>query len=98
LTIVVSDIKLLDVSDGCQLQARIQSAAFADPFLLWYRFPSVLKRYLNVQNGNPFLAALLVVAMQTGEALEVAAPVSASLLKGANKIQELLRSWNGKLS
>jgi hypothetical protein len=98
LTIVVSEIKLLDVSDGCQLQARIQSAAFADPFLLWYRFPSVLKRYLNVQNGNPFLAALLVVAMQTGEALEVAAPVSASLLKGANKIQELLRSWNGKLS
>jgi len=85
-------------SDSSQLQARIQSDKLASPFLLWYRFPSGFEKYLNIQNGNPFLAALLVIAMQTGETLEVAASVSPQLLNATEKIQELLLSWYGGLS
>lgn len=98
MTIVVSDISMLDVSDGCQLQARVQSDSLESPFQLWYRFPSGFKKYLNDQNGNPFLAGLLVIAMKTGETLEVAAPVSPTLLSGTQRIQELLLSWYPSLS
>lgn len=62
----VSDIAVVPYDDGWQLQGLVESDRAPEdgnrftPFLLWYRFPGWCQPYLNEENGDPFLAALLV--------------------------------------
>lgn len=78
----VSNIEIVELDDACQLQALVESdldpddARWLEPFVLWYRFPVWCRPHLSVENGDPFLAALLVGAMRTQEGLAIAAPCS----------------------
>src|SRR5215213_4373417 len=69
----VSDIQVVSAADWCQIEGRVESEAdpgdpyWFEPFLLWYRFPPWCQPYLDADNGDPFLASLLVLAMQAGE-------------------------------
>jgi hypothetical protein len=47
--------------------------------------------------GDPFFAALLPLAMATGERLEIDAPVSPRLLGRAGTIMDIYRAWAGAM-
>jgi hypothetical protein len=68
-------------------------SAEVDGFRLWFRFPRPGPRELR---ADPWIAALLVPAMVTGEALRFEQPLPASprLLAGTREIQAIFHSWN----
>jgi hypothetical protein len=69
----VSDIRVVTAAETCQIQGWVESDRDADdaqwlaPFTLWHRFPRWCQPFLSSNNGDPFLAALLMPAMRTGE-------------------------------
>jgi hypothetical protein len=91
----VSAIEVVDLDNACQIQALIESdfdpddAQWFEPFLLWYRFPAWCRPYLSAENGDPFLAALLVGAMRSEERLAIAAPISPRLHEALPEIQAI---------
>ncbi|MDQ7841257.1 MAG: hypothetical protein RDU83_09555 [bacterium] len=91
-------IELADAGDEVELRALVQSSMLEQPFLLWYRFPAALKPFLDPENGDPFLAALLAPAMRAGEPLTIHAAVSPRLLRAAREIQTIYHFWDGRLS
>ena len=96
----VSEIELRIDTDVCELRGRVASDrepdhdAWFEPFSLWYRFPSWCAPFLSADNGDPFLAALLVPAMAAGERLAVPAPVSPRLLAALPDIQGIHHSFD----
>ena len=87
----VTDVRVLPVDDGCELQAQVQSdAARFEPFRLWYRLPPTYAAALDPDIGDPFLVALLPLAMATGEPLRIPAPVSHRLLAAVPEVQSIL--------
>jgi hypothetical protein len=99
----VSEIQLIDAGDACQVQARVTSDRDATdgdwfaPFTLWFRFPDWCRPFLQTENGDPFLAALLVPAMMSGERLVIPAPVSPRLLRSLADIQEIYCSFDSRM-
>jgi hypothetical protein len=95
----VSQIAVIPSADYCQLQARVASDFAADdaqwfePFTLWYRFPPWCAPYLSPENGDPFLAALLGGAMEAGERLAIAAPISPRLRDAVPDIQHIYAAF-----
>lgn len=86
----VSAIEVIDQRSACQLQGRVTSdAGQFPPFLLWYRYPAELRPWLQADNGDPFLAALLTGAMLRGEDLAIEAPVSPRLLAALPDLQAI---------
>jgi hypothetical protein len=102
----LAGIELYANRDGesVQLQGWVESdidpddAAWFEPFPLWYRFPSWCEPFLSVENGDPFLPPLLVLAMKTGEPLAIPVPVDPRLLKALPRIQDILLSFYPQLS
>jgi hypothetical protein len=91
----VSDIRVVTTEETCQIQGWVESdrpeddAQWFAPFTLWHRFPRWCEPYLSPDNGDPFLAALLMVAMRIGERLAISAPISPRLLDALPEIQSL---------
>jgi hypothetical protein len=91
----VSEIEVTSTADSCELRGYVSSDRDPDhddwfePFALWYRFPPWCAPFLSVDNGDPFLSALLVPAMRTGEDLDISAPVSPRLLGALADIQNI---------
>ena len=100
----VSEISLVPNGEQWQLEGVVASDVDPDdaewfvPFTLWYRFPDWCAPYLDGENGDPFLAALLPLAMQTGERLTIPAPVSPRLLAALPEIQAILACFCPRLS
>lgn len=96
----VRDIQVVSAADWCQIEGRVESEADPDdpywfePFVLWYRFPPWCHPYLDADNGDPFLASLLVLAMCAGERLAIPAPVSARLLEAIPDIQAIYAAFD----
>ena len=96
----VSDIAILDLPEACQLQARVTCERhenhdeWFDAFDLWFRFPAWCRPYLSVDNGDPFVAALLVAAMRTGERLVLPAPISPRLWRALPEIQAIYAAFD----
>ena len=95
----VSAVEIVDL-DGCaQLQALVESdrdpddAHWFEPFLLWYRYPAWCRPFLSAENGDPFLAALLVGAMRSEERLAIEAPVSPRLREALPEIQAIYAAF-----
>lgn len=65
-------------------------SAMMGDYRLWYRFPA---GYQIAKCGDPFVAAGLLVAMRSGEPLELDVPVSPRLLQGVDKLQDIFRCW-----
>jgi hypothetical protein len=96
---LVTNIKVNSVGNFCELSADISSEALPKPFTLWYRFPQGYKEYINPNNGNPFLAATLLLAMRTGEELQISKPVSYRLLRSADgPIQDFYKYYDNTLN
>jgi hypothetical protein len=89
----VTDIRVIPSAEYCQLEGRVESdrndGDVFSPFVLWYRFPLWCQAFLCEENGDPFLAALLVPAMTLGEDLSIPVPVSPSLLRNLQDIQSI---------
>lgn len=96
--LLVSNIRLTEVGDRCELRATITGSTLENPFALFYRFPSIFKSSVSLTKGDAFLAASLLPAMRTGESLQIAAPVSPRLLHSIDVIQDIYRSWDPSLS
>jgi hypothetical protein len=96
--VLVTGIEVADARDEVELRALVQSGMLEQPFLLWYRFPAALRPFLDPENGDPFLAALLAPAMRAGEPLTIHAAVSPRLLRAAREIQTIYHFWDGRLS
>lgn len=98
----VSDIHVVSLGDACELRARIacdtELAPYdgrpIEPFDLRYRFPAWCAGALSPDNGDPFLAAMLVPAMTLGERLEIPAPVSPALQRALPEIQSILQCFD----
>lgn len=95
---LVSDINLVPTGRQFELQAQVESNVAKKPFLLRYVFPRELEDFVSPENGDPFLAALLLPAITTRETLEIGAPVSPSLLGSVDELQTIYKSFNPKLS
>ncbi|MDR7485190.1 MAG: hypothetical protein QN187_07645 [Armatimonadota bacterium] len=95
---LVDRIELVESQGGIELRACVRSAHLQEPFLLWYRFPRETRPHLDAENGDPFLAAMLPLAMRTGQPVRVGAAVSPKLLRAVETIQAIFRSWNRRLS
>ena len=95
---IASDVKIASYKGWCELQAQVKSDTAKKPFLLRYCFPPSLKESVSSENGDPFLAALLLPAMKLHETLEIPAPVSPKLLRATDEIQALCSSWDPSLS
>jgi hypothetical protein len=96
--VIVSDIRVSSFKDWCELQARVKSDHARKPFLLRYCYPRELQEFLMVENGDPFLAAVLLPAMRTGETVEISGYVSPRLLRSSDEIQAIYRSFDKTLS
>ena len=98
----VSDIRVVAADESCQIQGWVTSdreeddAQWFAPFLLWHRFPRWCDPFLSADNGDPFLAALLVPAMRTGERLAISAPISPRLLEALPDIQSIYASFESR--
>jgi hypothetical protein len=96
----VSRIEIVSAGNACQLQGWVESDASEDdfdwfePFWLWYRFPPWCLPYLSADNGDPFLAALILPAMRTRERLTIPAPVSPRLLGALPEIQTIYTQFD----
>jgi hypothetical protein len=95
----VTDITI-DASDhGATLRADVHLDTHwvwgEEPFNLWFRYPPEYVDYLAVDNGDPFVAALLAVAMRLGEDLVIEAGVSPILHRNATStIQDIWCRWH----
>ena len=95
---LVSGIRLVANGDRCELRADVRSAAREQPFVLWFRLPADEASAVDVQNGDPFVAACLLPAMSLGETLEIDAPLSEKRLDSVEELQSVYRSWDRSLS
>ncbi|MDI6773265.1 MAG: hypothetical protein QME77_11865 [bacterium] len=91
-------IELVESHESVELRAHVRSARLREPFLLWYRFPAEMRPYLSVENGDPFLAAMLPLAMRVGEPVRLDVGVSPRLLEAVETIQAIYRCWSRRLS
>jgi hypothetical protein len=95
----VSQIDVVPVGEAVQLQALVASDRDPDdddwfaPFTLWYRFPRWCEPWLSAENGDPFLAALLLSAMRGRERLAIPAPVSPRLLDALPDLQAIYAAF-----
>jgi len=75
------------------LAARVEMAQPRDvPQDLIFEFPAQVRSWLT-ERSDPFVTALLLVAMQHREAIEVRGRVSARLLLGLDEYQRAFQSW-----
>ena len=94
----VCSIEVSSRKGYCELQAQVRSDTARKPFLLRYCYPSAAQGFLRPNNGDAFLAAVLLPAMKTGETVEIPADVSPKLLHAVGEIQSVYRSWDKTLS
>ena len=90
----VSAIEVTEEDTTCQVQAWVTSEAGQfESFPLWYRYPAWCRSSLSAENGDPFLAALLIGAMLRGEDLTIDAPVSPRLLETLPELQAIIGAF-----
>jgi len=92
--ITVRDIKKTIIEEKAVISGKIdcKSLGFND-FELWFRFPKELYSQIRL-SGNPFVPALVLASMHTGENLHIQAEVSEKLLNGAARNMQIYRMWH----
>lgn len=93
---IIDRIRLEEHPEHCQVVARVtRESGPASVDELWFRFPKSLAPQL-VAEGDSFFAAGLLLAMVTGERLQIDVPVAPRLIKNSVNIQNLYASWVSK--
>ncbi len=74
------------------VSARMESQAPGRrlPENLWFRFPA---KFQPAVDSDPFVIALLLLAMQRGEDIEVRGSLSRSFFSGLNRYQQVFHGW-----
>ena len=68
------------------------------PVEMWYRFPEKYQRFLSPRpRADGFAASALLLAMYTGEDLEIRGPLSPRLAYGLYTYQDVFASWAPEL-
>lgn len=92
-SIIISNPELEEQDAEVELSALITSSDnLFDPFKLWYRFPLDFKDYIAL-NGDPFLAAVLPMAMIKKCNLSIEVPISNQLYINCGQIIKIFSSW-----
>ncbi len=92
----VSNIGISSTSH-VEVSAQIEGLQFVPKdHRLWFRFPIECAATIS-DGGEPFVAALLPVAMSLGRDLVVEAAVSEQFLNGCRRIMELYNAWDRRL-
>src|SRR5918996_824535 len=94
----VTDVEVAEVNGQSELRATVQGKRLRKPFRLWYRFPTDFIGSIEPDNGDPFVAALLLPAMKTGEPIEMDLPVSRRLRRSLRDIQGIYRCFSPRLA
>ena len=95
----VSEIEVVADESFAELRARVtcerdpDDDAWFAPFTLWHRYPAACAPWLRPDNGDPWLAALLLAAMARRERLVVPAPVSARLAASVPTLQDVFATF-----
>lgn len=94
---LITGIRRVEQELGVELQAEVRCdtawMCAGRPFRVWYRFPHEWTPFLSAERADPFLAAFLPPAMVLGEALEIDGAASSRLLRQAEDIQDILRTF-----
>ena len=93
-----TDVRLLSRGDCCELQATITGDGLEKPFLLLYRFPIALERFISAEHGDFLVPALMLPAMKTGRPIEMSVPISTRLYRSAKHIQVIFKAWDTTLT
>lgn len=82
------------IGQKLQISARIEfeNKQPKVPTELWFRFPSHSQSLIST-DCDPFVVALLLLAMQRAESIHVRGSLSRSLYQGLHKYQEIFHSW-----
>lgn len=88
-------VRLEETADGAVLSCRLRGIPGL-PEAVWFRFPGALVPALSAR-GDPFLAALLLLAMRQGGRLIVEGPVSPALLRAVPAIADLFLDWQDQV-
>jgi hypothetical protein len=78
------------IRDGGQTIVSVGVSIANEQHTLWYRLPEAIAS----QGADAFLPATLLPAMQEGDRLDLAGPVSPRLLAAASAIQDIYHVWN----
>lgn len=62
------------------------------PSELWFRFPEAYRAQVS-DDSDPFAVALLLLAMQNNEPLQLEGSLSRKLFEGLNRYQEIYHGW-----
>lgn len=74
----VDQPKILEAGERCKIQVSFTCQEKAE--VLWYRFPREYKPFLTHEKLDGFVVGLLLLAMKTGEDMELEGAISEKLL------------------
>jgi hypothetical protein len=86
--VIIGIPKIARVGAELQISAEINHRK-----TLWFRFPAECEPLLSPIGCAPFVVALLLLAMQKGEDIEVRGPLSPKLQKGLEAYQRVYHGW-----
>jgi hypothetical protein len=92
--VIVDRLRSRDLGDRAERVARLRWDG--GEFDLRFELPA--EWAAPPEDGSPFLAATLQLAMRLGEDLVVDAPVSARLVRTSAEIQQIYAGWDTRLS
>lgn len=94
---LISTIERSVKEDYVQLSAEVSGTApLRAPRRLWFRFPRYLED-VTTDDANPFLAAMLPLAMRERRSIVIEGRVSRQLLAGTQQIMRIFASWDRSL-
>jgi hypothetical protein len=89
----VTGIRLSKSKTWATLSARVRCAgSVLDGRELWFRYPPRYYDFLST-SADPWIPALVTVAMRLHQPLHVEAPASPRLLEGAQTFMDIMRQW-----
>lgn len=90
----MDQVAVQETKDGVELAGLVHGLPDCPrPFRVWFRFSGLSAAHVEA-SGNPFVPALLGVAMWLRKPVEIDSPVSPQLLEGAARIMRIWHGWN----
>ncbi|HVT95022.1 MAG TPA: hypothetical protein VHD76_19380 [Bryobacteraceae bacterium] len=90
----MDQIAVRETKDGVELAGLVHGLPDCpQPFRVWFRFSGLSAGQVEC-SGNPFVPALLGVAMWLRRPVEIESPVSPLLLEGAARIMRIWHGWS----
>ena len=92
---IIHPPELEQVDDRVRISSHIEFSSPQQDFpqQLWFEFPQEYAHMLTAR-ADPFLVALLLLAMSRGEHIDVRAPISPKLAYGIQEYMRIQHSWN----